>query len=43
MASPDSNRARDLLEHAKRSGLDPAHPALWAAGAALKESKESLR
>src|SRR6185295_704297 len=28
---------RDLLEHAKRSGLDPAHPALRAAGAALEE------
>lgn len=28
---------RDLLEHAKRSGLDPVHPILRAAEAALKE------
>jgi len=28
---------RDLLEHAKRWGLDPAHPTLLAAEAALKQ------
>ena len=35
-----SNVARalqDLLEHAKRSGIDPAHPTLRAAEAALKD------
>jgi len=31
---------RDLLEHAKRSGLDPAHPTLRAAEAALKDDNE---
>jgi hypothetical protein len=29
---------RDLLEHAKCSGLDPTHPALLTAEAALKEN-----
>jgi len=31
---------RDLLEHAKRAGLDPAHPTLRAAEAALKDDNE---
>jgi len=33
---------RDLLEHAKRSGLDPTHPALLTAEAVLKENEEEV-
>jgi hypothetical protein len=32
-----ANALRDLLEHAKQMGIDPAHPTMEAAAAALEE------